>query len=63
MSKFMIQLQGTPYANELYKYPSLAGQHIYNLNEAIERAKQLFPNCVWSVYNGEEYYCNREESE
>jgi hypothetical protein len=57
---FMIKLRGTVYANELYRYPSIAGKHIYNLDEAIERAKQLFPDCIWEVYNGNESYCNTD---
>lgn len=57
-SKFMIKLQGTVYANELYKFPSLNGEHIYDLSEAIEQARRSFPKCIWTVYNGEESYCN-----
>lgn len=60
-NKFMIKLQGTVYVNELYKYPSARGEHIYNLNEAIARAKLLFPKCIWIVYNGEESFCNEDE--
>lgn len=57
-SKFMIHLQGEVYANELYAYPSLAGKHIFELDTAIERAEQLFPDCKWVVYDGQESYEN-----
>lgn len=60
-NKFMIKLQGTVYANELYKYPAMEGRHIYDLNEAIAQAKLSFPKCIWTVYNGEESFCNENE--
>lgn len=60
-AKFMIHLQGATYSNELYKYPAMEGKHIYNLQEAIAQAKLSFPKCTWTVYNGEESFCNENE--
>ena len=60
-TKFMIKLQGTVYSNELYSCPSINGEHIFDFEEAIERAEQLFPDCNWTVYNGEDCYSNYEE--
>ena len=57
-SKFMIHLQGAVYANELYAFPSIAGEHIFELEQAIEQAKHSFPECKWTVYNGNESYSN-----
>lgn len=58
MQKFMIKLQGEVYSNELYAYPSLAGKHIFELDKAVARAKELFSDCKWIVYNGQESYIN-----
>lgn len=49
VSKFRIHFLGAPYSNELYDG---YGCCIYNLDEAIDIAMNMYPDCAWEVYNG-----------
>lgn len=59
MGKFMIRLQGAVYANELY---GASGDHIYDLDEAIQQAETQFGPSGWELWNGSAEENRLEES-
>jgi len=55
--KFMINFRDSFYSFELY---SEEGDHIYELEEAVEEASKQYPNQEYEIYNGNEGYSNYE---
>ena len=48
--KFRIKLVGAVYSFELHR----EGKYIYDLAEAVQYVYELWPDCGWEVYDGED---------